>query len=135
MTNHPPIPDEAQSALTDAIFSAKHPLYADRVRAFLVAVAPILWGEWTRGMAVVPLPKPDDVLAFGGVDDGHHWEAGNVLIWVRPDGVIQISDVLSDVTRSLEPDGARELGSAILAAADCADRAEQLAAEAVNTDA
>lgn len=65
MSEHPPIPDVAMEAAIRAWLDASHPLAADRVRAIAEAVAPVLWREWTHGMAVVALPEPDEQLFAG----------------------------------------------------------------------
>lgn len=60
MTEHPKITDSLGHELRFAIY--KDPLSQGitnrQINALVARAAPILWREWTRGMAVVPLPEP-----------------------------------------------------------------------------
>lgn len=120
MTEHPPIPDEANDAAVRAWLDASHPLAADRVRSIVAAVAPILWREWTRGRAVVELPEPDTTRQL---------LAGARSIWVvggwsvlRDDGgewcVINSSRDGNGDAFGFSPESARRIAAALLAAAD-----------------
>lgn len=116
MTEHPPIPDEAREAACEAACGVVHyqPVFAGV--AALEAAAPILWREWTRGMAVVPLPEPD-----ASDDSAVHWSKQRVTA-TELEGFPIVAT--SHVDRT--PTQARAHAAALLAAAD---RAEQLAAQ------
>lgn len=120
MNEHPPIPTEAHDAAIRAWLNANR-AGADGVRSIIAAVAPILWREWTRGMAVVPLPEPD-----GQTFDGDPRWAGDVgedvEAFVCDEGPFVFYNNQDMALRD-----ARTLAARLLAAAD---RAEQLAAEA-----
>ncbi len=126
MSEHPPIPDEAWQAVANH-YSEWRLGFNNIERDALRVAAQVLWREWTRGMAVVPLPEPDGEMRMWTVK-GSEWSVGEWTVTGYFDGVSERIDI------SVNGDGygfrgaarAREIAARILAAAD---RAEQLAAE------
>lgn len=131
---HPPIPRLAFEAATTEVVSCNaelHPACLPAGEAAVVAVmaaAKVLWREWTRGMAVVPLPEPDSK-SFDGVPRWAGEVNGDVEAYVIEDQPAE--PFVFYWGRDIPPTEAREIAGKLLAAAD---RAEQLAAE-VNAEA
>lgn len=112
MSEHPPIPSDVL-AMAWHEFRYPRPAIDEPTPAFERAMAIV--ARWLRGMAVVPLPEPDEELHWGT----RFRETVGQCIVDSPE-VIQHGMVMS-------PAGAREQAGRLLAAAD---RAEHLAAEA-----
>lgn len=122
MSTHPPIPENAV-AVGWHEFTYPRTLIDEPNDAFrrgVAATAGVLWREWTRGMAVVPLPKPDRGGFIWHVEDDEEIHA------LRGNHSPRIAVQTGEQWTYFPVDLARARAVAMLAACD---RAEQLAAE------
>lgn len=120
MSEHPPIPAWAYVEACGAIGYDESAEIWPQLEAIIKACAPVLWREWTRGMAVVPLPEPDR--------GGFIWDvADHEVHALRGVGGPLVAVGIDAFWTYMSADLVRMRARAELAAAD---RAEQLAAEA-----
>lgn len=127
MSEHPPIPKGAVAAGWHEFTYPRAVVDGptDAFRRGIEAAAHELWREWTRGMAVVPLPVADG--------SGVLWSPAGIDIMAithRGEPRVDVNFGYSGIDWPV--DVARKIFAAGLAA--CV-RAEQLATEAVDTDA
>lgn len=122
MSEHPPIPDEFKE-LFWSYMSGRSLSQGDvaAINEWIVNGVPILWRAWTRGMAVVPLPEPDQYFSTGI----QAWLLDECTIFSH--AIDGLPFVCEDGGPGFGPSVARCRAAALLAAAD---RAEQLADEA-----
>lgn len=123
MSEHPPIPDAAVGA---GLHEFTYPRAmvggpSDAFRRGLAAAVEVLWREWTRGMAVVPLPAPTRPVAqqwTAGEGEAIYWEAHLDADEYGPLVYFQAGE------RWLGIESTRAFASALLAAADLAEQVD-----------